>query len=222
MQKFVAYLRVSTAKQGKSGLGLEAQRQMVADYLTRCGGELVLPEFIEIETGKKKQRPVLMEALTHAKKHNAILLVAKLDRLARNVAFVSSLQEAKVPFRACDMPDANEFMVHIIAAVAEYEAKLISERTKAGLEQAKKRGTKLGNRLLIENGHADRWNEDQKSRAKEAADRLLPIIADCQRRGIKTLNGIAKYLNTKGHTTETGGKFYPQTVKRILSRLEAV
>src|ERR1039458_3130702 len=141
--KFVSYLRVSTARQGASGLGLEAQREAVTSYLNGGSWQLV-QELIEVESGKSKDRPRLIEALRLCRIYNATLLVAKLDRLARNVAFVSTLMEAGVKFVAVDLPQANELTVHIMAAMAEYEAKAISARTKAALEAAKDRGTRLG------------------------------------------------------------------------------
>src|ERR1035437_1311250 len=141
--KFISYLRVSTQRQGRSGLGLEAQRKAVTDYLNGGRWEL-MQELIEVESGKSKDRPKLAEALRLCRVYNATLLVAKLDRLARNVAFVSALMEAKVRFVAADLPEANELTVHIMAAMAEYEAKAISARTKAALAVARERGVKLG------------------------------------------------------------------------------
>lgn len=217
--RFVSYLRVSTAQQGRSGLGLDAQRQVIAEYLDRSGGTLIGPEFVEVESGRKATRPLLQEAIAHAKKNRAILLVAKLDRLARSVSFVSALQQAGIKFRAADMPEANEFMVHILSAVAEYERKMISERTKAGLAQARQRGTILGNRRLIDNGYARNWNRRQQATARQAAERLHPVIASLMAQGIRSLTGIAQALNAGGHTTATGGTFYPQTVKRLISRI---
>src|ERR1035441_4358961 len=141
--KFISYLRVSTQQQGKSGLGLEAQRESVASHMN--GGKWTLvEEVVEVESGKRSDRPQLARALSLCRVHHATLLVAKLDRLARNVAFISALMEAGVAFQAVDLPNANNLTVHIMAAMAEYEAKAISERTKAALAAAKARGTKLG------------------------------------------------------------------------------
>ncbi len=144
-ERFVAYYRVSTDKQGRSGLGLEAQERAVHDYVNNVDGKLIAPPFIEVDSGKRRGSPELAKALAHAKRHKATLVVAKLDRLARSVAFVSALLESGVDFRAIDMPEANRFMIHILSAVAEYEAQLISERTKAGLASRKARGLPLGN-----------------------------------------------------------------------------
>src|ERR1700757_4487704 len=142
--KFVAYCRVSTNKQGRSGLGLDAQRKAVADYLDGGKWELV-GEFTEIETGKRADRPELERAIAACKKHRARLIIAKLDRLSRNVAFISALMERKVDFIAVDNPTATKFTIHILAAVAEHERDAISKRTTEALAAAKARGVKLGN-----------------------------------------------------------------------------
>src|SRR5712691_6826905 len=142
--KFIAYLRVSTDKQGHSGLGIEAQRKAVSDYLDGGNWQL-LAEHVEIESGKRSDRPQLTAALAHAKATGAMIVIAKLDRLARNVAFISNLMESGVEFVAVDMPMANRLTVHVLAAVAEHEREAISARTKAALAAAKARGQKLGN-----------------------------------------------------------------------------
>jgi DNA invertase Pin-like site-specific DNA recombinase len=145
--KFVSYLRVSTARKGISGLGLWAQRAAAAGFLN--GGDWTLvQEVLEVESGKRNDRPALATALKLCRKHRATLVIAKLDRLARNVAFISNLMESGVEFVAVDMPQANRFVVHILAAVAEQEAEAISKRTKAALAAAKARGTKLGGRRV--------------------------------------------------------------------------
>lgn len=143
MSKIVAYYRVSTKKQGKSDLWLEGQQTAVGEFARTAGGE-ILTAYTEVETAKSKDRPELLKAIAHAKRSKAKLVVAKLDRLARNVAFTSALMEANVDFVACDNPHANKFTIHILAAVAEHEAEQISQRTKASLAAAKKRGVKLG------------------------------------------------------------------------------
>src|SRR6266851_986624 len=146
--KFVSYLRVSTARQGISGLGLEAQREAVARYLNG-GSWALVQEVVEVESGKRNDRPAIAEALRLCRLHRATLIIAKLDRLARNVHFISSLMESGVEFIAVDFPQANRLTVHILAAVAEHERELISQRTKAALAAAKARGVKLGNPRLI-------------------------------------------------------------------------
>ena len=145
MKKIISYIRVSTQKQGASGLGLEAQQKAVQDFISSTGNELVA-EFVEVESGKKtdQKRPQLAAAMEACKKHKAVLVVAKLDRLARNVHFISGLMESKVQFIALDLPEANQLTLHVMAAFAEHEAKRISERTKAALAIAKSRGVALG------------------------------------------------------------------------------
>ena len=217
--KFVSYLRVSTQRQGRSGLGLEAQRQSVADYLNGGRWELV-KELIEVESGKSKDRPKLAEALRLCRVHNASLVVAKIDRLARNVAFVSTLMESKVRFVAVDLPEANELTIHIMAAMAEHEGKAISARTKAALAAAKARGVKLG-------GY--RWNIGTISakartlslkarRAKIAlwASDLLPVVRDIQTSGPVSLRGIAAVLNERGIPTVRGKLWTAAQVQRLL------
>ena len=137
MKKYVAYYRVSTQKQGQSGLGLEAQRRTVEQF---CREGEIISEFTDVESGKNNARPELMKAIAHAKRHGALLVIAKLDRLSRNVYFISSLLESKVHFKACDLPEADHFTVHLFAALAEKERKMISERTRSALESKKSQG----------------------------------------------------------------------------------
>ena len=144
MTNFISYFRVSTDRQGQSGLGLDAQRAAVATYVQRAGGT-ILASYTEIESGSKSSRPEIAKALAHAKREKATLIIAKLDRLARNVKFIADLMDARVEFVACDLPEANRLVLHIMAAFAEYEREEISKRTKAALAVAKSRGTRLGN-----------------------------------------------------------------------------
>src|SRR5215470_13792008 len=144
IRKFVSYCRVSTAKQGRSGLGLEAQRAAINDFLN--GGQWkLIAEYVEVETGKNDDRPELRKALHQAKVTGATLVIAKLDRLSRNLRFIAELQESRVKFVCADMPDANELTIHIFASLAQHERKVISERTRRALQAAKKRGAVLGN-----------------------------------------------------------------------------
>jgi DNA invertase Pin-like site-specific DNA recombinase len=214
---FVPYFRVSTDQQGRSGLGLEAQRRTVADYVRGVGGETLEP-FVEVESGKRKDRPELARALALAKRKKATLLVAKLDRLARNTHFITSLQQSSVSFRAADMPQANEFMVQILAAVAEYEARLISERTKAGLASARARGVRLGKPENLARGNhaAARLHA---ARAQAVAVRMRPVIESLQDSGVRSATGLAKLLNQRGHVTDRGCCWHPITVARLLRRL---
>jgi DNA invertase Pin-like site-specific DNA recombinase len=224
--RFVAYYRVSTQRQGRSGLGLEAQQRAVAEHLNGGNWRLVA-EFTEVESGKRADnRPKLTEALAACRVHGAKLIIAKLDRLARNVAFVSNLMEAGVDFEAIDFPQANRLTVHILAAVAEHEARMISERTKAALAAAKRRGVKLGG---VHSGHkpftARARAMGPKARTaiaqRRAAD-IQPIIAELQAGGFQTLRTIAAELNARGIPTTSGmGRWQANSVKRLLARLPA-
>ena len=220
--KFIAYYRVSTARQGQSGLGLEAQRTAVVDWLNGGSHELIA-EFTEVETGtSKKHRPELAAAITAAKKAGATLVIAKLDRLARNVAFVSKLMETKVEFVAVDMPTANRLTIHIIAAMAEHEAEMISARTKAALAAAKARGTLLGSANpkirtkavagLVAAAVASAKQADQR------AEELVALIDGIRRAGATTLQSIADALNARGIPTARGGQWHPTTVRNAVLR----
>jgi DNA invertase Pin-like site-specific DNA recombinase len=220
--KFVAYYRVSTARQGSSGLGLEAQRKAVEDYLNGGRWELI-DEFVEVESGKRNDRPKLQEALRLARLHGATLVIAKLDRLARNVAFISNLMESGVEFVAVDFPQANRLTVHILAAVAEHEREMIASRTKAALAAAKARGRKLGGdrggfRAIRDRGHAASVAVRSAKADKRAAD-LVPMIQELQSSGA-SLHGIAAELTRHGiETPRKGGSWKAVQVKRILERV---
>ena len=226
--KTVAYYRVSTKKQGKSGLGLEGQQSAVAEYVAQQGGNLVA-QYVEVETGKSKDRPELLKAIAHAKRSKASLVVAKLDRLARNVAFTSALMESNVEFVACDNPHANKFTIHILAAVAEHEAEQISQRTKAALAAAKKRGVKLGS---ARPGHWDGKEHQRQGglrKARSAAAKahrdafdgsyvdLFPIVSELHGKG-DSLQAIADKLNELGHTTRRGRPWNRMPVSRGIKR----
>jgi DNA invertase Pin-like site-specific DNA recombinase len=219
--KFVAYYRVSTQRQGRSGLGLDAQRKAVRDHLN--GGEWrVVAEFTEVESGKRSDRPKLSEALKTCRVLGATLIIAKLDRLARNVHFVSGLMESGVDFTAVDFPQANRLTVHILAAVAEHEAKMISERTKAALAAAKARGVRLGGyrgaRLTAEARQAGCKAVTDRANAR-AAD-LAPIVGALQAAGARSLRAIAAGLNDRGVRTPRGtGKWQAGTVSQLLARI---
>ena len=222
--KFIAYYRVSTARQGQSGLGLEAQRTAVVDWLNGGSHELIA-EFTEVETGTSKRlRPELAAAIAEAKKAGATLVIAKLDRLARNVAFVSKLMETKVEFVAVDMPTANRLTIHIIAAMAEHEAEMISARTKAALRAAKARGTLLGSANPKIRQHAvpglARAAVASTARADQRADDLVPLVDGIRRAGATTLQSIADALNARGIPTARGGQWYPMTVKNAVRRAD--
>lgn len=216
--KFIAYYRVSTDKQGKSGLGLEAQRQAVLAHLNGGDWEL-LGEYTEIESGKRADRPQLAQALKAAKKAGATLIIAKLDRLARNVAFIANLMEAGVDFVAVDNPHANRLTLHILAAVAEDEARRISERTKAALAAAKARGTALGGRRTA--GQYEASVATRIAAADQHAANVKPIIADIQRKGVTSYAAIADALNSRGIRTARGGSWHGSSVRNILMRTQA-
>jgi DNA invertase Pin-like site-specific DNA recombinase len=217
--RFVSYLRVSTDRQGRSGLGLEAQRKAVADYLDGGRWELIA-EFKEVESGKLDDRRKLREAMALCRLHNATLVIAKLDRLSRDAHFLLGLQKAGVRFVAADMPEANEMVVGIMAVVAQAERKMISARTKAALAAAKARGKRLGNPANLRNQEVGRVQGRAKrtAMAAERAADLRPIIADVQSSGAKSLRQIAAGLNQHGIPTARGGAWSAVQVKRVLDQ----
>ena len=221
--KFVAYYRVSTRRQGASGLGLEAQQKAVRDYLNGGRWQLV-EEVVEVESGKRDDRPQLAHALDLCRAWRATLIIAKLDRLARNVEFTARLMNSGVEFVAVDFPQANRLTVHILAAMAEHEREMISGRTKAALAAAKRRGVKLG---------GDRGGLNQKvrqagnvgsakvrgERAKERATSLMPVLARFRQQGIQTAQALARALNDEGVPTVSGrGQWQANSVQRVLRR----
>ena len=230
---FVAYLRVSTDRQGRSGLGLEAQQAAIAAFL-RPGDRLLAPPFVEVESGRRTDRPKLREAIARCRATGATLLVAKLDRLSRNVPFLRSLIEGDVDVAFCDMPHVppgamGRFLLTQMAAVAELEAGLISERTKAALAAAKARGVKLGG----DRGHrpeappdaraGGRASAAARSRAADrAAFRLLPLIEELRAGGASSLHALAAALNARAVPSPRGGAWTATAVRRGLLRAERV
>lgn len=221
--KFVAYFRVSTDRQGQSGLGLEAQREAVARHVAGAQG-IIVAEFQEIESGKRNDRPQIRAAIAACRLRRAVLVIAKLDRLARNVFFVSSLMESGVEFIACDNPHATRLTIHILAAVAEHEREMISQRTKAALAAAKARGVRLGNPNLIP---GDRWGDARKARkarmalSQAFAEDVLPYIQQAQRAGCASLREIAAALTARGISPPQGGAmWHAAQVRRILSKFQ--
>jgi DNA invertase Pin-like site-specific DNA recombinase len=217
--KFVVYYRVSTQKQGRSGLGLEAQREAVKSYLN--GGDwTIAAEFTEVESGKRSDRPEFAKALAACR---LTLVIAKLDRLARKVHFVSSLMESGVEFVAADNPHANKLTIHILVAMAEHEAEMISARTKAVLAAAKKRGTVLGG-FRGKVPTAKHRALSAAARQREAADRaadLAPVIAELKAAGATSLRAIADGLNAQNIPTARGqGEWSAVQVARVLERLD--
>ncbi len=212
--KFVVYRRVSTARQGESGLGLDAQTEAVNRYLHSSGGEVV-KEFTEIESGKKSDRPVLLEAIQLCKEHGYTLLVAKLDRLSRNLFFITTLQQSKVNFVAADNPHATTFVIHILVAVAEHERTLISQRTKAALDAAKRRGVRLGNPRYKET--ITKAIQARQELAQKRNSQLREIIAETMAKtGLKTLAEVANCLNLRGIKTNRGCQFTPTHIHRLM------
>ena len=209
-KQYVAYFRVSTQRQGTSGLGLEAQRKAVIDYINGNGSK-VLAEYTEVESGKRWSRPELGKALAHCKKHRATLVIAKLDRLARNVHFISGLIESRVDFVAVDMPEADRAFLQMAAVFAEWEGRKISERTKAALAAAKARGVKLG----VTGKERAREN---RSAANAFARKLRPVIRGLAGEGITSVRKVTEALNERGIETPRGGRWHPTSVARLLAR----
>jgi DNA invertase Pin-like site-specific DNA recombinase len=213
--KFIAYFRVSTDRQGKSGLGLEAQRESVLAYLNG-GSWTMVAEFTEIESGKHADRPQLAAALAACKKHKAKLVIAKLDRLSRNLAFIATLMDSGVEFVAVDNPHANKLTVHILAAVAQHEREAIAQRTRDALQAAKARGKRLGNPNLER--ARQRALEANSEAAERFAANVLPIIKQIQKSGVSSLRGVAKALSARGVKTARGGEWTAVQVSDILRR----
>lgn len=212
---------MSTDKQGRSGLGLEAQQEAVSHFVHARSSSLI-SEIVEVESGTRADRPMLAEALRLCRVHRATLLIAKLDRLARNVAFISNLMESGVEFEAVDFPSANRLTIHILSAVAEHEAGMIRERTRSALAAAKKRGVKLGgdrgNLPAVALKGALRSAEVRKANAASRANDLGPLILDLRDRGL-SVRRIADELNSRSITTARGGEWGPSQVHRLMETL---
>ena len=221
--RFIAYERVSTARQGQSGLGLEAQRNTIDAFATSRGAE-VLARFTEVESGRNPDRPELGKAIQLARLTGATLVIAKLDRLSRNAAFLLTLRDSGVRFLACDMPEANDLTVGIMALVAQQEREAISRRTKEALAVAKARGVKLGN----PNGAAALRRAGKGGEALRAtvvanaecfAEDLAPVIEAIRTEGHGSLRAIAAELNARGMRTRRGGRWHVSNVQNLLARL---
>ena len=225
---FIAYFRVSTDRQGQSGLGLEAQRKAVMDFLN--GGEWeLIEEYVEVESGKRNDRPNLDAALAACRKRKATLVIAKLDRLARNVHFISGLMESGVDFICADSPEADRSFLQMAAVFAEWEGRKISERTRDALAAAKAKGKKLGNprkqTQTVKGEKRTGWDDALSmgrevitAKADQFAENVLPVIEAIRSSGVETLQGIADALNNRGIKTRRGGDWYPTTVNNILKR----
>ncbi len=218
-KRFVSYFRVSTKRQGTSGLGLDAQREAVRQFV---GGGDFVASFEEVESGGRSDRPALEAALRTCRLRNATLVIAKLDRLARSVAFVSRLMEEGVDFVAVDNPNANRLTIHMLAAIAEHERELISQRTRAALQAAKARGVKLGNpdngAALQKHGERarDRSIQVRVERAGTRAAELVTIIEDFKAAGAISLRAIAAGLNSRCIAAPRGGDWSAGQVRRVL------
>lgn len=228
--KFVSYLRVSTDKQGRSGLGLEAQRIAVENYLN--GGRWTLAaEYVETESGKRSDRPKLAKALAHAKAMGATVVFAKLDRLTRNVDLLRSLVASDVDLMFCDLPHVpagamGRFLLTQMASVAELEAGLISERTKAALAAAKARGVKLGNPNGARALKGKQVGNKEavaavKAKANYHASNLASIMEDIRTKGVNSVRAVAEELNAQGILTPRGGRWHATSVARLMARLRA-
>ena len=220
MKPLVSYIRVSTSQQGRSGLGIEAQREGLAQFAEAEGFEIVA-EFVEVETGKGSdaldRRPQLSAALARARSVRCPVAVAKLDRLSRDVHFISGLMAHRVAFVVAELgADVDPFVLHLYAALAEKERALIAGRTKAALAAAKARGVKLGNPNIE---HArERAIAVIKGEAERAAGNVLPIINEVRRAGATSLRQIAEALNSRGISTPRGGMWYATSVRNVLAR----
>lgn len=221
--KSISYLRASTPRQGRSGLGLAAQRKAVASFCANRGFDQ-LAEYVEIETGKRNDRPELLKALHHAKVTGSTLVIAKIDRLSRNAAFLMTLRDAGTRFIAADLPDATDLTVGIMALVAQQEREAISTRTREALQAAKARGQVLGN----PNGAnaLRRARRGNKAALQVIADRadahaldLIPVIAEIRKHGVTSLTGIARELNDRSIQTPRGGSWHATSVRNLLARI---
>lgn len=224
MSKAVAYYRVSTAKQGASGLGLAAQRTAVEALCAARGWQLVAPPFTEVESGRRDDRPELAQAIQRCRLTGAKLVIAKLDRLSRNAAFLLTLRNSGVDFVAADMPDANSLTVGVMALVAQQEREAISERTRQALSAAKARGQRLGNpngaAALRRAGKGTTAALDGKrQRADAHAEQLRPVIAELRARGVTSLTGLAAALNADGMRTPRGARWHASSVRNLVRRL---
>jgi DNA invertase Pin-like site-specific DNA recombinase len=208
--RFIAYFRVSTDRQGRSGLGLEAQKEAVRHYLASIDG-ILIAEYTEVETGKRNDRPELQKALTTCRRQKAKLVIARLDRLSRNVAFIAAMMDSGVEFVACDNPHATRLTLHILAAVAEHEREAIATRTKAALQAAKSRGIRLGRY------GADYLSQANKAAALERATQLEPLVTELTAARM-SIRQIGVELTARGIVPPRGGSWHPQTIARIVRR----
>lgn len=209
MKRYVTYFRVSTSKQGESGLGLQAQQEAVNIFFASRPHEVVAT-FTEVESGKRSDRPELLKALDECRRRKAVLIIAKLDRLGRNLAFIANLMESSVEFVCCDNPHANRLMLHLLAAFAEFERELISKRTKDALAIAKANGVQLGI-----NGR--RLAEQHKTAARRRDQQHYPVVAMLMRE-LRSYTAVAERLNEMAISTPAGGRWYASSIRNMCLR----
>ena len=219
VERFIAYYRVSTKQQGTSGLGLEAQKSSVEAFVSARGG-VILESYKEVESGRNCHRQTLQAAIRHANATSSRLVIARLDRLARSVSFTSKLMESSVDFVAVDLPEANKLTIHIMAAMAEHEAEMISKRTKAALAKAAERGVKMGNpklHLVTKNTAAARAVNVRL--ARERAESYRQVVMELKSEGVSTYTRLAERLNDEKWYTPRGAQWDATRVRRLLDRL---
>lgn len=209
--KIIAYMRVSTKSQGKSGLGLDAQREKIKSFAETHNSELIA-EYIDVESGSKNERMELQKAIAHTKKVKGTLVIAKLDRISRRMSFIANLMESGISFKVSEMGDATEFQLHIYAALAQEERRLISERTKAALKAAKAKGIELGRNGKI-------LAEENKRIATNFAETIKDHLLSLRSQGL-SFRAIAEELNNQGIRSYAGGKWYGATAKRAYDRVQ--
>lgn len=225
MQEFVTFFRVSTTKQGQSGLGLEAQRRSVQEYIDQLGGKIV-KEYVEIESGGKneKDRPQLQSALNFARRKKITLVFAKLDRMARDTELAARILNSNVEVAFCDMPGANRFILDVMAAVGSYERRAISERTRKAMAVARDQGRKFGfalhspeiqQRACAKGAFVNKEKSDQFNH-----DLVWPVIREIQKSGVSTFSAIAEELNRRNVPTQRGGRWWPASVRKILLMID--
>ncbi|NVO86761.1 recombinase family protein [Hymenobacter sp. P5252] len=222
VKRYIPYYRVSTLKQGQSGLGLDAQRAAVLAFAGAVGEGKLGPEFVEVESGKRNQRPQLAAAMAEARRVGATLLIAKLDRLSRNAGFIFALRDSGVDFVCCDMPDANTLTVGLFAVIAQHERETISKRTRDALTAKRARGFQLGTPTNLTSGAIAKGQQVRQANARthqgnRQAARLAALL---QGQG-HTLQQIAHELNESGYRTRRGAEFFPMTIQRLLKRVDA-
>ena len=217
--KFIGYCRVSTREQGQSGLGLSSQKKAVLRFIEAREGELIEPMFMEVESGTKNERPELRKAINKCIRLDATLVIAKIDRLSRNLTFISQLMDSKVKFKAVDMPEADNFTIHIFSALAQKEREQISDRTKKALEEKKAQGHKLGTPENLTTEAIKKGLDARKANARnnKANRQASNLIKRCRKEGM-SFQKIADELNELGYKTRRGKKFQKITVKRLFDR----